>query len=69
MPKPEIGETEKDYLKRCIPYLIRNEGYPKRQAIAICYSMYRKDGTEAKSPKLAFDSPKTKKLVYCYLCF
>lgn len=75
MPKPEIGETEKDYLKRCIPELIK-EGRARNQSIAICYSMYRKSGTESKSPKpskkLSKNSPnknKFKKQVYCYLCF
>lgn len=50
MPKPKKGETEKDFLKRCIPELIE-EGYPQNQSIAICYSTYRKHGTEEKSPK------------------
>ena len=71
MPKPNLGETEKDFLKRCIPDLIKNEGYPQRQAIAICYSIYRKHGTEEKSPKP--DKKKTfnkRGLVsYCYMCF
>jgi len=55
MPKPEKNETEKDFLKRCIPELI-NEGREQKQSIAICYSIYRKSGTEEKSPK-----PKKKK--------
>jgi len=50
MPKPIEGENEKDFLKRCIPELI-NEGYGQKQGIAICYSTYRKYGTEKKSPK------------------
>jgi len=57
MPKPKIEETEKDFLKRCIPELIK-EGREKNQSIAICYSIYRKEGTEEKSPK-----PKRKKLL------
>lgn len=56
MPKPEKGEDEKLFLKRCIPQLI-HEGCEQKQAIAICYSVYRKEGTEAKSPK-----PEKKKL-------
>jgi hypothetical protein len=51
MPEPEKNENEKDFLKRCIPQLIKEEEYPQKQAVAICYSMYRKKGTEAKSPK------------------
>ena len=50
MPKPKKGETEKDFLKRCIPDLIL-EGYLQKQAVAICYSIYRREGTETKSPK------------------
>lgn len=50
MPKPVKGETERDYLKRCIPELI-HEGYPQQQAIAVCFSVYRREGTEEKSPK------------------
>ncbi len=65
MPKPTPGETEKDFLKRCIPDLIKNEGYPQKQAIAICYSIYRKNGTEEKSPKPDKKITKTN-LAYCY---
>lgn len=50
MPKPKSGETEKEFLKRCIPELI-HEGRSQPQSIAICYSVYRKEGTEKKSPK------------------
>lgn len=62
------GETEKDFLKRCIPELIE-EGYPQNQSIAICFSAYRKHGTEEKSPKPERKnnnsklSPKTKKKI------
>lgn len=57
MPEPQKGESEADFLKKCIPALI-HEGYENRsQVIAICYSKYRKLGTEAKSPK-----PEKKKL-------
>ena len=57
MPKPVSKENEKDFLKRCIPELIKEEGYEQKQAVAICYSIYRKEGTEKKSPK-----PSKKKL-------
>jgi len=50
MPKPKSGETERDFLSRCIPELM-NEGYQNKQSVAICYSVYRKEGTEKKSPK------------------
>ena len=63
MPKPEKGETEKNFLKRYIPELIE-EGRERRQSVAICYSIYRKEGTEKKSPKPKKNkklSPRTKK--------
>ena len=73
MPRPESGETEKEFLKRCIPQLIKEEGYGRRQSAAICYSYYRKYGTEKASPKP--NNPGKKKLskkekaeVYCAVC-
>lgn len=57
MPNPRKSESEALFLKRCIPELI-HEGRNVKQSVAICYSIYRKEGTEAKSPK-----PKRKKLV------
>ena len=69
MPKPKKGETEKDFLKRCIPELIEEENRPQRQAIAICYSLYRKHGTEPSSPKPKKKmSKKEKASVYCAVC-
>ena len=50
MPNPKPKETEKEFLKRCIPELI-NEGRKVKQAAAICYSIYRREGTEKSSPK------------------
>lgn len=49
MPKPKKGETEKDFVKRCIPELM-HEGRPQNQSIAICFSIYSKKGTEEVSP-------------------
>ena len=57
MPEPEKGQSEKDFLKVCIPYMMKKEDYPQQRAIAACYSIYRRKGTEAKSPK-----PEKKKL-------
>jgi len=41
MPKPRKGETEKSYIKRCIPFLL-HEGKTKdpAQASAICHSLW-----------------------------
>ena len=51
MPNPKKGETERDFLSRCIPEL-KDEGYiNNKQRIAICYDIYRRKGTEASSPK------------------
>jgi len=37
---PGKNESKKKFLKRCIPYLIRIEDKDKKQASAICYSMW-----------------------------
>ena len=40
--EPKSGESESDYVSRCIPVLI-GEGYEEDQATAICYSSYELD--------------------------
>jgi hypothetical protein len=40
MPNPKNNESQQTFVSRCIPELI-DEGKPKDQAIAICYSIYR----------------------------
>ena len=42
MPKPKIDETKEEFIKRCIP-IVESEGYPQKQAIAICYSIWKKE--------------------------
>jgi len=47
MPKPNPGESQKSYIPRCISTLMHEK--PERdhkQAIAICYSMYRNKKNE-----------------------
>jgi len=41
MPTPDKGESEDDYVNRCIP-IVLGEGTAKdgKQAAAICHSMY-----------------------------
>ena len=56
MPEPEKGESEKDFIHRCVPIKM-HERISQAQSLAICFSVYRKSGTEAKSPK-----PEKKKL-------
>ena len=67
MPEPKKGETEKDFLKRCIPEMI-HEGKPQKQSVAICYSIYRRKGTEPVSPKPKKLSKNKKAALYCALC-
>jgi hypothetical protein len=38
---PRKGETQSEFIGRCVPVVIR-EGRPKDQAVAICYSMWRR---------------------------
>lgn len=47
-PKP--NETKSEFIGRCVPVVI-DEGRPKDQAIAICYSMWRKKHPGAKAIK------------------
>lgn len=43
MPEVKQGESEQEWLGRCIPYqLNENPDMEKDQAVAICYSMYEK---------------------------
>lgn len=39
MPDPSEGETEKDFMERCVPEVVK-EGKPQDQAVAICYSKW-----------------------------
>ena len=57
MPEPEKGESERSFLARCIPMMMRDKGFGNKQSVAVCFSVYRRKGTEAKSPK-----PEKKKL-------
>ena len=40
MPSPAKGESQQDYISRCISQL-RHEGYGQKEAIGRCYGMYR----------------------------
>lgn len=43
MPHVKPGESEKDYVSRCIPYeMHKHPDMDNKQAAAICYSLYRK---------------------------
>lgn len=42
MPKPKSGESEKDFVARCIPIVLEDgTAEDQEQAAAVCYSMYR----------------------------
>ena len=40
MPKPHSGEKQKDFISRCIPYLIK-EGKSQEQAAGACYGIWK----------------------------
>jgi hypothetical protein len=48
MPKPTKGESQKDFVSRCIP-IRQKEGGDKdvKQSAAICYSMFDQDKKES----------------------
>lgn len=48
MPHPAKGEKQKDFIARCIPQMIKGEGYPQLQATAICYSYWRRRNKKKK---------------------
>lgn len=39
MPKPRKNETEQQFMKRCVPALIK-EGKAQDQAVAVCLTMW-----------------------------
>lgn len=41
IPKPKTGESQKDFMMRCIPQLTKYHN--KEQAVAICYKTYREN--------------------------
>jgi virulence-associated protein VapD len=47
MPKPRTGETEQDFLERCVPDVI-GEGASGDQAVAICLAYYEGEKDEFK---------------------
>lgn len=41
MPKPNKGESQEEFVGRCIPQLVK-EGKSQAQSIAICMDIYRR---------------------------
>lgn len=56
MPKPRQGETESQFMSRCIP-MVEGEGKPHDQAIAICSSLW---SNRNKGVTMKFKDPITK---------
>jgi len=40
MPAVKPNESRNDYVSRCIPYVIKNEGATQEQAVGKCEGMY-----------------------------
>lgn len=55
MPTPKPNESQKDFVSRCVP-MVMNEGTTKdqKQAVAICYSMFRQHHEKMKSDLTEF---------------
>lgn len=47
IPGPEKNEEKNKYISRCIKFLM-DEGRPQKQALAICYDIWRKEMKEDK---------------------
>lgn len=56
IPKPTSGESEKDFVSRCISKII--DEYDQSQAAAICYESYRKKEEMKKQDELFVLQPK-----------
>ena len=50
MPKVKAGESEQDYVSRCVPYVLK-EGTAKTQdqALGLCYGLYKQSKKEKKA--------------------
>ena len=51
MVEPKSGESEEEFISRCIPYMI-GEGYEQSKASAICYSKW---GQKLASERVSYD--------------
>ena len=42
MPQPRKGESEKEFINRCIPYVSKEHGdWDNDKVIAVCYSLWK----------------------------
>jgi len=56
MPTVKPGESQQDYVSRCIP-IVMDEGKTREQAAGKCYGMYQSQKAKKEAPKLG--RPKT----------
>ena len=53
MPEHREGETKREWMARCIPYVIKEEGLKPKHAVAKCSGMWeqhKKRGTSSSKP-------------------
>ena len=48
MPTPRQGESESEFMDRCIPYVVENEDKTPDVAIAICSNIWRNRNKQQK---------------------
>jgi len=53
MPAPREGEKQKDFISRCISYIIKKEGKKRDQAVAICHSLWEEKKSKSDAYKKA----------------
>jgi len=52
IPKyPKKGESNQEYISRCVSYLIKHEGKTQKQALGQCFGMLRQKRGEKAAPK------------------
>lgn len=43
MPTPNVGETQDEFISRCIPIVVSEDGVDQAQASAICNSIWNEN--------------------------
>ena len=44
MPTPLLNERQEEFINRCIPEIVNEEGKDKSQATAMCYQIWANKG-------------------------
>lgn len=60
--KPSAGESQSDFMSRCIPNLM-NEGKDQDQAIAICYKYFEGEKQEMRSTTVKFAADNDRRII------